>query len=284
MSSLASREFYCLSLDGQQLWHALVGDQTHGWGSASSPILYGNLLIVNASVESNQLVAFDKISGKEVWSVPGIRGVWDTPALVNLPDGGTELVINTPGQPEGFLLGLDPATGKEHWRCRGIPTGVTFALPRSRTKALSMPSEAGRIPPLPFALAGAVTSPTIVVFGRSAKDRTSHPLFISTAISTGYTSVAVLPTASMPADGTVVYEERLTPAPGIVYSSVVAADGKLYCVSQENGTYVLAAKPQFELLAHNRFEDDGSRTNASPVISGGCLLLRTDRHLYCLGN
>jgi hypothetical protein len=54
-------------------------------------------------------------------------------------------------------------------------------------------------------------------------------------------------------------------------------------VSQHNGTYVVAAKPEFELVAHNVLEDDDSRTNASPAVDRGQLLLRTDRALYCIG-
>jgi hypothetical protein len=61
------------------------------------------------------------------------------------------------------------------------------------------------------------------------------------------------------------------------------ADGKLYLVSQYAGTYVVAAKPEFELLAHNTIEGDDSRTNASPAISDGHIFLRTDANLYCIG-
>ncbi len=85
------------------------------------------------------------------------------------------------------------------------------------------------------------------------------------------------------ATGKMVYEERLEPRPGHIWSSPVLADGKLYFVSQHNGTYVVAAKPKFELLAHNVIDGDESRTNASLAVSNGQLLLRTDRCLYCLG-
>jgi len=37
------------------------------------------------------------------------------------------------------------------------------------------------------------------------------------------------------------------------------------------------------LLAHNVFENDDSRTNASPAVSDRQLLIRTDRNLYCIG-
>ena len=60
------------------------------------------------------------------------------------------------------------------------------------------------------------------------------------------------------------------------------ADGKLYFVSQHNGTYIVAARPKFELLAHNVFEEDKSRANASVAVDKGLLLLRSDAFLYCV--
>jgi hypothetical protein len=58
-------------------------------------------------------------------------------------------------------------------------------------------------------------------------------------------------------------------AGGDCYSSPVIADGRIYYVTRDKGTYVLAAKPKFELLAHNRIGDDQSVFNASPAVSGG---------------
>ena len=75
----------------------------------------------------------------------------------------------------------------------------------------------------------------------------------------------------------------MQPESGTVWASPVLADGKLYYVSQNNGTFVVAAAPKFELLSHNVMEDDPSRTNASPAVSNGQLLLRSDRYLYCIG-
>ena len=78
-------------------------------------------------------------------------------------------------------------------------------------------------------------------------------------------------------DGTVVeaYRGRL-PDSDLVYASPLAADGRLYIVSRERGTYVLALKPEFEPLSHNVITDDNSLFNASPVVSQGQLLLRSN--------
>ena len=56
-------------------------------------------------------------------------------------------------------------------------------------------------------------------------------------------------------------------------------------VSIKDNLYVKGVRTTFgsKLLEHNVIEDDDSRTNASPAVSNGQLLLRTDRALYCIG-
>jgi outer membrane protein assembly factor BamB len=81
--------------------------------------------------------------------------------------------------------------------------------------------------------------------------------------------------------GKVVYEERV-PRADQVYASALLADGKVYHLTRTGKTFVVPAKPKFELLATN---DLGDRTmfNASPVAVGNRLLIRSDQALYCVG-
>ena len=81
--------------------------------------------------------------------------------------------------------------------------------------------------------------------------------------------------------GKVVHKRRLSAARE-VYASAVLADGNLF-VSRENGTFVLAARPEFEQLAQNEFKSDASIFNASPAMTKGRLLLRSNEFLYCIG-
>ncbi len=107
-------------LDGKKLWQTGVGTGSgpHGWGSASSPILYKNLVIVTASAESESLVALDKMTGKEVWrrKDAGFSGTWGTPILVECGKGRTDLVISVPSK----IWGFDPDDGKLRWQCDGL--------------------------------------------------------------------------------------------------------------------------------------------------------------------
>jgi hypothetical protein len=81
--------------------------------------------------------------------------------------------------------------------------------------------------------------------------------------------------------GELMYEQRLNRG-GQVYASALLADGRLYYLNRSGRTFVVDAKPSFELLATNDLRD-GGLFNASPVVMGDHLLLRSDKFLYCVG-
>ncbi len=113
-------------MQGHQLWHTPLGTESdpRGWGSAASPILYQDLLIVTASAESEALVALNKHTGETVWrkEAAGFSGTWATPVLVPVDDTRTDLVVSVPGEVWGF----DPASGKLLWYCES-PTSNPVA-------------------------------------------------------------------------------------------------------------------------------------------------------------
>jgi outer membrane protein assembly factor BamB len=261
---------YCLDLDGNEMWHADIGTGTHGWGSSNSPVLYKDLVIVNAFIENGSLTALDKNSGKEVWRAKNIHESWTTPVLVDVPDGGAELVINE----SSAVLGFDPATGKELWRVTGFggyvcPSvvahkGVVYVV---REQALAIKA-GGR---------GDVTESHVLWRSKGRGSTVPSPVYYDGRLYWAYGPLYCLDAAT----GKEVYRKDIS-TPGF-YASPLAADGKIYCVSRFSGTFVFSAGPDFKQLAHNKFEDDDSRTNASPIVSDGCLLLRTDRYLVCIG-
>jgi len=81
------------------------------------------------------------------------------------------------------------------------------------------------------------------------------------------------------ADGSIKYSEGVSDQP---YASTLLADGRLYVVTRFGGTLVLAAKPQFQQLAHNKLADK-TVFNASPMVCNGNLILRSNKNLYCFG-
>ena len=67
--------------DGKRLWRKSVGEnrERKGWGSASSPIVHGDNVIVPAFIEGDALVAFDGKTGDVAWKqeVPGYTSNWE---------------------------------------------------------------------------------------------------------------------------------------------------------------------------------------------------------------
>jgi outer membrane protein assembly factor BamB len=267
---------YCLDLKGDVVWTKNLGDGTHGWGSGTSPVLFEELVIINASVENQSLVALNKFTGDEVWRTPGIAKCWSSPMLVDV-GGKQELVLNVPKK----LTGFDPRTGRELWHCEGIPDsyvcpsvishdGVVFAIGGRKNTAIAVRA-GGR---------GDVTD-SHVLWRVSKGSNVSSPVYVDGHIYWLHESRGTAYCLNAKT-GDVVYEERLEPRPNLLYASVTAADGKLYAPSRENGTYVLKASPQFKQLAVNVLEDDQSRTNASIVVHNNQLLLRSDKAIYCI--
>jgi outer membrane protein assembly factor BamB len=261
---------------GNQLWHRSVGDNTHGWGSAASPVLYQDLVIINAFVECGQLVALDKRTGREVWRAGDLKESWNTPLLVDLPDGKTELVIAISGK----IMGFEPDTGKQLWECEGhrwyiVPSliahnGIVYCLSGKGVEAIKAVRAGGR---------GNVSDTHVlwtVKKGTNVPSAVYHEGHIYFAHETK--GIAYCLNAKT---GDVVYEEPV-PRIGGVYASAIVGAGKIYYVSRHSGTFVLAAKPKYELLAHNRLEGDRN-AHASPGVNGQRLVLRMDRFLYCIG-
>lgn len=255
-------------LNGKKIWQTSVGDGVHGWGCGTSPVLYQNLVIVNASVESGSVVAIDKESGEEKWRVESMNRSWSTPHLVAV-GGKQELVVNSKDE----ILAYNPATGENLWSCKGIPDyvcpsivshqGVVYVLGgRSSMTVAVKAGGKGEVSEIWRARVGAnVTSPVVYQ---------DHLYWVSDRNTTAYCLKL--------SDGEVVYQKRVASQP---YASSVIADGKIYVVTRRAGTIVLAAKPDFEELAQNKLTD-GTQFNASPIVSGGKIYLRSDENLYCV--
>lgn len=267
------------SLSGDLLWRTSVGDGIHSsWGSAASPILYKDLVIINACIESQSIVALDKRTGRVVWEKAGIERSWSTPLIVDLPDGSHELVVSM----KGMILGLDPATGEQLWQSSGVDD---YICPAVIANSGIVYVTAGRSPQFFAVRAGGrgdVTD-THILWETAATPKVPTPLYHQGYLYwVDHKGIACCMSAET---GEVVYRERLhfKGAGDTVYASLVLADGKLYGVSREDGAFVLAAEPEFRLLARS-YLGDTSVFNATPTISNGQLLLRSDRYLYCIGD
>jgi outer membrane protein assembly factor BamB len=93
---------------GEELWRTNCGMGTHAFGARNSPVLHGNLVIANASVESGDMIALNKSDGSEAWRQSGINRAWNTPVIYRSLNGSDELAVTIAGK----VLAFDPGTGK----------------------------------------------------------------------------------------------------------------------------------------------------------------------------
>lgn len=267
---------FAYSHDGEQLWQADVGSGTHGWGTSASPVLYRELVFINASVESQSLIALNRTTGNEIWRAKGINEAWNTPVIVQTASGDDELIIAKHGK----VLGFDPDTGEELWSCDTditwymVPSavasdGIVYVLGgRSGTAALAVRA-GGR---------GNVTSTHRLWTSNKGSNVTSpvvhdgHLYWMHEKLAIAY--------CARGETGELVYEERINRG-GQIYASSLLAGGRVYYTNRSGRTFVVPAQPDFELLATNELRD-GTLFNASPAVAANRLLIRSEKHLYCI--
>jgi outer membrane protein assembly factor BamB len=261
---------------GKELWHAEVGKMLNSWGSAASPIVYRGLVLVNATVESGALVALDKMTGKEAWRTKVQGDSWATPLLVEVPGGKQEAVLSA----QGTLLGFDPESGKKLWEC---DTGIV-------PNPSSSPVAKGDLVYLMGADFNGRSFLAVRAGGRGDVAKT-HVVWKQEKIGASYCSPILVGDylyyasgqfCCLRADtGQIVFQERLAGL-GQEYSSPVAAEGRIYLFTRKGTGHVLGARGKFEPLAANDL-GDASGFTASPAISRGQILVRSNEYLYCLG-
>ena len=269
--------------DGRQLWKVNVGKQSSNrrWGSAASPILCQNTVIVNAAEEGRSVLALDKLTGKEVWKteVNSLELSFVTPVLVECAGGRSDLALAVPGE----MWGLNPDTGKLRWFAQ---TGITGNVSPSLVAADGVVYATGGYPrqgtiAVRAGGKGDVTQTNVLWSSQSASYVPSPVVCQGHLYIISDQGSAICLEART---GKLVYKERL---PGVTggkpfYASVVLAGGHLYATSRRNGTFVVQAAPTFTLLAQNKLADDDTDFNGTPAITGKQLFLRSNRYLYCI--
>ncbi|QDT77713.1 outer membrane biogenesis protein BamB [Gimesia maris] len=259
-------------LKGKLKWQANVGDGTAGFGSASSPILYKDLVIVNASIESSTVYALNKSNGEVVWKAEEIVRAWTTPSIVDVPGGKQELVVNQKNQ----IFGFDPDTGKKLWTCEGIQDYVVPVVVQNEGILYCLGGRSNRSIAVRPGGKGDVTK-THKLWEVNVGANVTSPVYYDGHLY--WASDRGIAFCLNAKDGEVVYKNRL-PTGARLYASIVLADDKLYVTTRDSGVIVLKAGPEYVELARNEIKSDEDLFNASPAVSEGSIYLRTNSYLY----
>jgi outer membrane protein assembly factor BamB len=274
-----SEGLYAYDFKGKLLWKADVGDiKTLGMGTASSPVLHQNLVILQCDEDNGEksfIIALDAKSGKTVWRTARPTSVtWTTPALVTV-GSGVELV--TAGNE--FVIGYDPASGKELWRAKGL---------ESNTIATPLVGHG-----LVIVSAGYPTKKVIAIRPGGKGDVTGTDriawtydkgtAYVPSPILYGDYVYLITDTGLLTCldakTGAVKYEGGRPPVPARFVASPVAFDGHLYITSTDGDTFVIRAGPTHEVVRTNELDEP---VYASLAPTQGRLLIRGQGHLYCI--
>ena len=272
---LGNSGVFAFDLSGKQLWQKDVGAESAAmFGSASSPIIYKDMLIVPAGSESESLRAFNKATGEEVWKTEAssLSRSYSTPIVVKNEADSDVILMSVPQE----IWAINPDSGKLSW----------YAETRVDTGACPVLVAGDGVV---YAVGGRSGGRTAVRLGGKNDVTDSHVLWSKTGgayvpspvLYDGHlywvTDRGVVNCVDVKT-GEETGRKRLG---GQYYASVQLIGNRLYAVSRFSGTYVLEATPELTEVAHNELSDK-SDFSASPAVSNGQLFIRSDASLYCI--
>ena len=288
---------------GKVLWERRDLRCNHYRGAGSSPILYGNLLVLQFDGADDQfIIALNKQTGKDEWRVkrsvdykdlgangkPQAEGDWrkayGTPQIATI-EGKPVLLSNGAKAHYGY----DPLTGKEYWHV-SHPFHSTGARPlyqhgliyfsggfsRGHFLAIKPPPasawKAGNILDASKDSEPAPGKPHVAWRLTKSVPETPSPILHEDLLfvvdNNGFASGIEAKT------GKVLWTERVLKA---MYASPVFSEGRIYACDREGKGAVFTATREFKLLGESKL--DGT-IEASPAVDGKALYLRTSKALY----
>ena len=262
----------CVSTAGEVLWTEEL-KHNHRHGPSGSPVIFGDLLILNCDGGDVQyVVALDKHTGKQVWRTDREGAMsYSTPLLTEV--NGQPQLISPGGE---WVHGYEPATGKEIWKVRYpggysvvprpvVGHGLTFVSSSYNTAklyAIKLGGE-GDITETHVAWTltkGAPHNPSTLLVGDELYVISDKGILTCVDAKTGEQH----------------YQERVG---GNFSASPLLADDRIYLLDENGKCTVIAPGKEYRVLAENTLP---GRTLASISAADGALFLRTDTALYRL--
>jgi outer membrane protein assembly factor BamB len=278
-----SEGIFAYDLDGKLVWSRDIGDiKSVGLGIGTSPVLFGDALIVQADEDSGDqsfIIALDRRTGEPLWRKPrAVQASWSTPLVVTgeqpqLVTSGNELIIS-----------YDPRNGEELWRARGLdsnaihvpllvsrPDGdlviVSAGYPQKVVKAFRLDQR------------GDSTAKDDAAVWTYAKGTAYVPTNLLYAGHLYLLNDSGILTCLDAATGDVLYEGGRPPEGGRYTASPIVVDGQILLVNGDGDAHFVRAGPVFEVLSTGTIDE---RVYATPAVAGGRLFLRGERHLFAI--
>ena len=281
LSFFGSNGLYCLDTGGRLLWSRDLGDMQvkHGHGEGASPLLHDETVVVNWDHEgASVIVALAKRTGEELWRQPRDEVTsWATPIVVT-HDGQAQVVVSGTRRVRGY----DLKTGAVIWEAGGLP-GNIVASPVGADGMVFAAGSYEKQTLLAIRLTGAkgeLTGTQQIVWQKNR----STPYVPSPLLYDGWLYYlrhyqGVLSRVNAKTGDEPSGPFRLGSVFNI-YSSPVAAAGRIYVTDRNGKTLVMSNAAEPKALMLNKLDD---RFSASAALVGDAIFLRGEKFLYCIG-
>ena len=280
LSFFGSNGLHCLDIGGRLLWSRDFGDMQvkHGHGEGASPLLHGETVVVNWDHEgASFIVALAKRTGEELWRQPRDEVTsWATPIVVT-HDGQAQVVVSGTRRVRGY----DLKTGAVIWEAGGLP-GNIVASPVGADGMVFAAGSYEKQTLLAIRLAGAKGELAGTEQIAWQKNR-STPYVPSPLLYDGWLYYlrhyqGVLSRVNAKTGDEPRGPFRLGSVFNI-YSSPVAAAGRIYVTDRNGKTLVMSNDAEPKAITLNKLDD---RFSASAALVGAAIFLRGEKFLYCI--
>ncbi len=274
-----SAGLYCYDLDGKKLWQRDLGKAYIGasLGEGCSPVIHNDrLIIVRDQARQSTIEVLNAADGDTVWKKDRDEpNAWATPRVIEFE--GTTQVITTASN---RIRSYDLATGDIIWQCKGLTGNCTPCPVIDGQLVLCMSGYEGHsLLAIPLSSKGHISESDSIAWTRDkGTPYVPSPVLYDGLLYHTQSNQGILTVVDAQTGGTVLDRTRL---PGIsnLYSSPIAAAGRVYFTGRNGATVVLKRSDALEVLASNKLEDE---INASPAVAGMQLFLRGRKWLYCI--
>lgn len=278
-ASFGSFGIYCFDLDGNLQWERDLGDMRtrNEFGEGASPTLHGDTLIVPWDHEGGSfVVALDAKTGEVRWKKDRDEPTtWATP-LVTEFDGRTQVVLHGTTRVRSY----DFETGDLIWECGGQSTNPIAVPIREGDLVYATTGHRGYgLYCIPLDSSGDITRTDHITWSRDdVGSYIATPVIVDGLLYVTKGRDSILECLDA-ATGETVFRPTRLPRMQTLYASPVVAGGRIYYFDRDGTGTVIKPGRELEILATNQL-DEGF--DASPVVLGKQMLLRGERHLYCL--
>ena len=274
-----SRGIYCYDLDGKPIWKQDLGKMriAMGFGEGSSPVLCGDVLVVNRDNESDScILALDKNTGKTLWKKPRAEHTsWSTPLLLER-DGKPQVVVTATGK----IRCYDVASGEVVWECGGLTRNVIPCPVADESTVYCMSGFQGNaLLAIRLGRTGDLTDSDAIAWTHNqSTPYVPSPLLYHGKLYFFSNNNGILTCLDAKSGKPLFDAQKLEDLSG-VYASPLGAASRVYLVGRNGATVVLKQSDKLEILATNKLEE---KFDASPAAVGKDLFLRGHEYLYCL--